>query len=294
MGTIPNTVIDRIVDPRGLIDLIREVLLDAESVEAPRTSLEHRGTWFGVMPAAGRGFYSVKIVGVYPGNPARGLPLVRGRVLLVDSSTGEVLLEAEAEALTGWRTASATALALGLLGRPGGVLGVIGSGVQAHYHVRVLQSLYDFSELLVYSRSRAKAEGFASKHGGVYVSLDTLLSRSDVVVAATTSTDPVVAGELVKSGALVASVGAPKPVRELDREVLRRAGCILVDTPRVVDESGDVAGDLIGELRIVDLRSALKGAGCRWKEVGVYKSVGTPILDLAAAIHVYERLKLGS
>ncbi len=294
MDVVSNTVVDRTVDPGGLVDLIRGVLLDPESVEAPRASLEHRGSWFGVMPAAGRGFYSVKLVGVYPENPGRGMPLVKGRLLLIDSSTGEVLLEAEAEAITGWRTASTTALALGLLGRPGGVLGVIGSGVQANYHVRVLQSLYDFHDLLVYSRNRASAEGFASRHGGVYVGLDTLLSRSDVIVAATTSTEPVVAGRLVKSGALVASVGAPKPVRELDREVLYRAGCILVDTPRVLDESGDVTSDLMEELRIVDLRSALKGADCGWREVGVYKSVGTPILDLAAAIHVYDRLRLGS
>lgn len=284
--------VDSLVDPHGLLDAVREALTAQDAAAPLRASLEYRGTWFAAMPAAGLGYHAVKAVGVYPGNPGRGLPLVRGLLLLFDAETGEPLLAADAHAATGWRTAAASALAAGLLGyRGGGRLGLIGAGAQAWYHGLLFTRLYKPAEVLVYSRTRARAEALASRLGGRAAGLEDVLA-SDVVVAATTAREPVVRGRLLKPGAVVLSVGAPRPVVELDPGALERAGCLLVDTREGYwAEAGEAARHPEG-VPVVELREALGDPGaCRPRgDVGVYKSVGTALLDLGIAVHLHRRL----
>jgi alanine dehydrogenase len=278
---------DRLLTPGLVVGWVERVLSSGDAVEAPRVSLESGGSWLGLMAASGFGRHVVKVVGVYPGNPPRGLPLVRGILVSIDSETGDTVLWAPAEEPTGWRTAAASALALKLMGyRGGGVLGVIGAGVQARYHLRVLTELYSPEEVLVNSRRRWGAEELAREYGGRYAELDSLLSRSDVVVAATNSREPVVRGDL-KSGAFIVSVGAPRPVREISDEILEKAGCVLTDSPIAAEESDDAAR----ARELVTLREALRGRECRQGEYRVYKSVGTPLLDLAAALALEEALR---
>jgi alanine dehydrogenase len=241
------------------------------------------------MPSAGDGYFVVKIVGVYPGNAERGLPVVRGLLAVIDAATGEVLLLADAGAATGWRTAAATALALELLGasRRGIVLGVIGAGVQARYHLRLLTEILEPSEVLIYSRRTWRARVLAEEFGGLVAGLDSVLRFSDIIVAATTATTPVIRGDVLREGAIVASIGAPKPVREIDPATVLRAGCVLVDTLEgVMEESDEI--DMLAEM--VELREALHGRQCRWKQIRLYKSVGTALLDHAIGLHLLRRL----
>ena len=280
--------VDRLMTPQLIVGWVKRVLEAPEAVEAPRTSVEYKGSWLGAMVASGFGRHVVKIVGVYPQNPERGLSLIRGILLSIDSSTGEEVLRAPAEEPTGWRTAAASALALGLMGfKGGGVLGVIGAGVQARYHIEVLTSIYTFERLLVHSRTEAKARKLASRYGGRVADRVELLRSSDVVVAATTSQRPVVTREL-KIGSWVVSVGAPKPVREIDDVVLARALCVVTDSPIAAQESDDAAR----APRLVTLRSLITGREqCIQGDYRVYKSVGTPLLDLAAALALEDALK---
>jgi alanine dehydrogenase len=286
-----SELIDRVVDPRRLVDDIASVLSSDDVVAPKRVSLEYRGSWIGAMPAAGLGYVAVKVVGVYPRNPSRGLPLVRGVLSLFDGDTGEELLRVDAAAPTGWRTAAASALALRLMGfSGGGTLGIIGAGVQATYHAAVLTTIFSFERLLVYSRTREKANKLAAKFGGEAASsLEVLLESSNVVVAATTSTRPVVHGSRLAPGTFVVSVGAPRPVKELDGQTVKRARCIVVDT---VEGALSETDDVKGAEELVELRELVRGSKrCKHGEVRVYKSVGTALLDLAVAIHIYRALK---
>jgi alanine dehydrogenase len=278
--------VDKLVDVKSLMDLIERALTESPR-PPPRTAIEYLGSWFGVMPASGLGYYVVKIVGVYPENPSRGLPLVRGTLLLFDPRSGDVLLEADAGPATGWRTATTTLVALKLMGYGGGALGIIGAGVQARYHLEVVRRAFGYDKLLVYSLTKARAEALAKSYDGrVAGSLRELLEASDTIIAATTSREPVVINSYVRSGALVASIGAPRPVRELEPELVRRGKCLLVDTREGVTSESD---DWIGAESIVELSEALKGALCDWGDIRVYKSVGYSLLDLAIAVHLYER-----
>jgi len=281
--------VDKLVDPQVLIEDIKAALLEAYAPQ--RLAISRHGRWLGLMPAISRKYYVVKIVGVYPGNPARGLPLVRGVLLVIDAETGDTLLAADAAAATGWRTAAATALALRLLGVERGVrLGVIGAGVQADYHLRILKRVLEPREISISSRSPLRARRLAERHGAFFVDDRVrLLKRADVIVAATSSTSPVVEGKHVPGGVVVASVGAPRPVKEVDPALVIRAGCVLADTKQgVLDESDEIDGIV----DVLELRDLLRGRRCSWREVRLYKSVGTALLDYAIGVHLLRRLGL--
>ncbi|MEB3847006.1 MAG: ornithine cyclodeaminase family protein [Desulfurococcales archaeon] len=277
----------------GLIDYIRDVLL-GDAVAPLRASLEYGGSWFGAMPAAGLGVIATKLVGVYPGNAGRGLPLVRGVVVGFDASTGDPLVLADAGPLTGYRTAAATCLGLELLGyRGGGRAGLIGAGVQGFYHARCLLEHYGVEELVVYDVNTERAKGLVERLGGP-AKLGSLeeIYESRVIVTATTSKEPVVQGSLLREGTWVASVGAPRPVWELDEVTLSRAGCVLADTREgFMEESGE-ALHLPENVRVADMRSVVRGEEeCTPGGLRVYKGVGTALFDLAAVLQLVDKLQ---
>jgi ornithine cyclodeaminase/alanine dehydrogenase-like protein (mu-crystallin family) len=62
-------------------------------------------------------YLGAKIVNVFPGNSARGVPVVAGLYLLQSGRTGETLAAIDGTRLTLWRTAAASALAARHLAR---------------------------------------------------------------------------------------------------------------------------------------------------------------------------------
>ena len=62
-------------------------------------------------------YLGAKIVNVFPGNAARGLPAVMGTYVLQSGRTGETLAALDGTRLTHWRTAAASALAARHLAR---------------------------------------------------------------------------------------------------------------------------------------------------------------------------------
>lgn len=285
MRYISREEVDASVDPGELVADIRSVYL-SQYISYDRVSSTIGDTWIGIMRGYLRDLgFLVKIVGVYP----RSEPRVKGLVLVVDIDSGDVKALIDGYSLTGWRTACASALAQEIMGGRGiDVLGVIGAGTQASYHLRVFTKLFRVGRILISSRTADRAKSLAREYGGEVVPLEELNKKATSIVAATNSTEPVVRGDLLGPGTIVISVGAPKPVRELDKRVVEKAGCALVDTKRgVLEESEDVEG-----IELVELGEALRGSLCRFREVKLYKSVGTAVLDLAGAYHIAKRLKL--
>jgi ornithine cyclodeaminase (EC 4.3.1.12) len=266
------------VDPAEAVEAIKKAYF-ADAVFLPRQALTVSETWFapmvGYMAEAG---IAVKLVGIYP----KGVPRVKAVVLVFDPERGTPLALINGTQLTGWRTAAASAVAAKAVDAEPKEVGIIGAGLQGEYHLRVFRSLYPNARFKIFDVAEERAREVARRHGAVAVSLAEALG-SDLVISVTTSRSPVVRG--VRSGAVVISVGAPRPVRELDDEVKRRAGCMLVDNPHAAEESDDV-GD-----RWVYIGDYLRGAECRFGEVKVYKSVGNPLFDVSMAHYVLERAK---
>lgn len=273
MLLLPN--IDFLVDPRDAAEVIRSAYF-AEARSLPRQALTVGGVWFapmvGYMADAG---IAVKMVGIYP----KATPRVKAVVAVFDPDSGAPLALINGTQLTGWRTAAASGAAAKALGAEPRSIGVVGAGLQADYHLRVFKALYPTAQFKIYSRTSEKATALARMYGAVEASLADVL-RSDLVIAATSSTSPVVSGADLKPGAVVISVGAPRPVRELDENVKRRAVCMLVDNPHAAEESDDVGSSW------VYIGDYLRGARCSLGEVKVYKSVGNPLFDVAFAKYV--------
>ncbi|MDT7889677.1 MAG: ornithine cyclodeaminase family protein [Desulfurococcales archaeon] len=274
--------VDSIVDPEGLLRDIRDTYL-SNHMAFERVSSTIGDTWIGVMRGYLRNLgFLVKIVGVYP----RASPRVKGVVVVIDIDTGDVRAIIDGYSLTGWRTACASALAHEIMGgRDIEVLGIIGAGTQARYHLEVFTRLYRIGRIVISSRTQERVHSLSREYGAEILPLEELNRRATTIVAATNSLEPVVRGDLLRTGSIVISVGAPKPVRELDKRVSERAGCALVDTRKgVLEESEDVEG-----IELVELGEALRGRSCRFREIKLYKSVGTSTLDLAGAYHIIRR-----
>jgi len=250
-----------------------------------------------LMPAWGKGSLGVKIVNVFPGNSARGLPAVQGVYVLQDGRTGAPLAVLDGTRLTLWRTSAASALAAKHLARENSQrLTLLGAGALAPFLVRAHASVRPIREVTIWNhnpeRARALAatllnEGFTARAES---DLESAVRWADVVSAATLSTTALIRGAWLAPGQHIDLVGAfNMSMREADDLALQRSR-LFVDTPAALAEGGDVAqalrsGALASSAVVGDLAALARGAPGREteEEITMFKAVGAAIEDLAAA-----------
>ncbi|HSD53798.1 MAG TPA: ornithine cyclodeaminase family protein [Burkholderiales bacterium] len=258
-----------------------------------------------LMPAWDAASLGVKIVTVFPRNPARGLASVSALYLLMDAATGYPRALIDGEALTLRRTAAASALASLYLSRPDSrTLLVVGSGRLAPHLASAHSAVRPITRVLVWGRTTARAEAVARELLGQGLpaescaDLDAGLAAADIVTCATTAREPVVRGALVRPGTHVDLVGAfTAEMRESDDELIERAA-VFVDTfAGAFREAGDLMHAIdSGAIARADVRAELAdlcagshaGRGSP-DEITLFKSVGTALEDLCAARLVFER-----
>lgn len=251
------------------------------------------------------GHIGVKIVTVFPGNAARGLPGVMGQYLLSDANTGTPLALIDGQAMTVRRTAAASALASRYLSRPDAArMVMIGTGALAPHMIAAHAAVRPIREVAVWGRDPAKARALAASLAGrpyavrAADDLEAAIRRADIVSAATLSAEPLVRGAWLGPGTHVDLVGAYTPERrESDDEAVRRARVFVDTRAGAIAEGGDVvqplrSGVLKPEDILADLfeltRSEKKGRTGP-DEITLFKSVGTALEDLAAAELAFER-----
>jgi thiomorpholine-carboxylate dehydrogenase len=247
----------------------------------------HSG-WFAVMPAVYDGVMGTKMVTFYPGNAALQKHTHMAMIQLFRADTGEPLAVMDGRLITEMRTPAVSAVAVDLLARrEGGVLGILGSGVQARSHVQALSRVRQFKEIRVWSRTEENARRFAEEVGARVMAAEEVVRGSDVVLTLTSSAVPVLQGQWLKEDAVVCAVGAVTPDRrELDEEAMR--GAVVVESREAGrKEPGDIL--LAGATVSAEIGELLNGAELDRKgRPVVFKSVGIAIEDIAAAKLVYE------
>ncbi len=272
----------------------------------PEATLLLMPAWTSSAPGAetaGR-YIGIKQVTVFPDNSRLGKPAIYGAYLLLSTETGEPVALIDAPALTVWRTAAASALAARYLARDDASrMLMVGAGALAPYLVRAHASVRPIREVMLWNRSRDRAEALKRDLDGtglavtVVDDLEVAAREADLVSTATISTTPLIHGAWLKSGCHIDCVGAFRPdMRETDDDVVRRAR-IWVDTMAgALGEAGDIVMPLkSGVIRGADIRGDLYGLSrgtaprrTSPDEITMFKSVGASIEDLAAAIAVYE------
>ena len=253
-----------------------------------------------LMPAWGTEWLGVKIVTVHPGNAARGLPAVHSTYLLSEATTGRPALLLDGDTLTARRTAAASALAASFLARPNASrLLLVGAGRVASLLPAAHRTVRPVREVQVWNPTAARADALvaALRQDGFDAvrteDLQAAASWADIISCATLSTAPLIRGEWLRPGTHLDLIGAFTPaMRETDEAAIRCAQ-VFVDTMAALHEAGELTGfgedDVCGTLATL-CRGGMRRSG---DEVTAFKSVGTALEDLAAAMLVVKGLPIG-
>jgi alanine dehydrogenase len=254
---------------------------------------------------SGQPFLGCKIVTVFPDNVAAGKPSLHGSYLLLSGTTGEPLAIMDGRALTAWRTAAASALAASFLARSDAEhLAMIGAGALAPHLIRAHAAVRPIKRVTLWNRthSRAVSLAFGLAVTGVEVmiadDLESAVADADIVCCATLASEPLVRGRWLKAGSHVDLVGGyTLKMREADDGAVKRARVYVDTRAGALKEAGDVVipirrrviakKDIRGDL--FDLcRGTAKGRSSD-KQITLFKSVGTALEDLAAAMLVWAK-----
>jgi ornithine cyclodeaminase/alanine dehydrogenase-like protein (mu-crystallin family) len=285
------------------------IALSRGEVEMPlRSRLTTPGGVTLAMPAYADGMSALKIVSVYGGNAARGLPAIHAVVMVLDGETGRPLALLDGSYLTALRTGAASGLATRLLSRPdSSVLGVIGAGGMAPAQIEAVCAVRDIREIRVYSPRRAGA--FVDSLRGQYPqmravsSVTEALDGADIAVTSTDSDTPFVQHEHVAPGMHLNAIGAYTPLMaEIGPDVVAAAKVVVDQREAAWAEAGDLiqakAAGLIADVyaEIGEIASGATPGRVDAAEITLFKSVGVGAQDLFAARAALEnasRLNLG-
>ncbi|MCW5662181.1 MAG: ornithine cyclodeaminase family protein [Burkholderiaceae bacterium] len=252
-----------------------------------------------LMPAWQPGaLLGVKIVSVFPGNAAQGLPSVHGVYLLLDAATGVPLAQLDGSELTSRRTAAVSALAASYLARADATrLLIVGAGRIASLMAEAMACVRPIARVRVWNHRASGAQALAARlrDGGADAQavpdLATAVHEADIVSCATLATQPLIQGVWLRPGTHVDLVGSFTPeMRETDSDCVRRAR-VFVDHEEALEKAGDLvqaASD--GAFAPARLSGTLSQL-CRGERTGradaheitLFKSVGSALQDLAGA-----------
>jgi ornithine cyclodeaminase/alanine dehydrogenase-like protein (mu-crystallin family) len=205
----------------------------------------------------------------------------------------------EADKLGQLRTGAASGVAARHLGREGAsTLGVIGCGWQAASQIASIRAaLPGIERVVVYCRNAERLAQFCRANDCEPAESHRDAADNDIVVTITTSKDPVLRGEWLRTGALVCAAGANHPSRrELDNTVLERAAFVCCDSREQSRlESGDliepVERGVLDWLEVHELQEVVAGevqGRASPDDIVLFKSNGLAAWDLAAGACVVE------
>jgi len=296
----------------GVMESALAAFSNGEVNQPVRTALEvgPERAFFGVMPAyiPSPAAVGAKLVTVFSGNTARGLPTHFAAIMLVDPVTGAPAAAIGGAYITAARTAAVSAVAVRHLARPdAAVLAILGSGVQARSHLEILCHAHRFQEVRAWSPTPDHLARFIEEGASIAKALLNKASGAaqavrgaDVIVLATSSSAQVIQNEWVAAGALVISLGAYRPdMREMDPALMAGARVIVDSRAAALVEAGDIVQGICegrwrdthiaGELGEV-IQGRVPGRTTA-DEVVVFKSLGMAVEDVAAAQLAYSRAR---
>ncbi|QLG29041.1 ornithine cyclodeaminase family protein [Halorarum halophilum] len=306
---LSDDAVAQVLDLESLAPVVEQALVKQAAGEVERPDRPHYPVGTGLdspdplgtglaMPAYvhGEDYFATKLVSIHDGNEARGLPTLHAQIVLADARTGQPVSFLDGTRITNARTGCIGGLAARELATSPVRLGVIGAGAQARWQTRAIAALTDVEAVSVYSPSDSKHDCVADlREEGIPASAADSAAEAvrdaTVVVTATTSTEPVFPADALAPGTLVVAVGAYQSgMQELEPAVFDRAARTFADVPEEVATIGDVAATDLTEADLVPMAALFDGTAGREsaEEIVVVESVGTAVLDVAAATEVYE------
>ena len=254
---------------------------------------------FRAMPALGEGLATLKWVTSFPSNPARGLPVVAGALLVSSAETGELLAILDCATVTSLRTGAAAAVSAQVLARPDArEVGLIGCGVNGAWAARCLAAAGYGPGVLFDPRAEA-AEGLASELGWRAGSREEAAAR-DVVVTVTPGKEPVILATDLRAGQHLAVLGADSHAKaEVEPQVLE-GSTLFCDEWEQASRGGELsqavaAGSVVRD-QVREIGDVILGRadGRRSaEEITLFDSTGLATQDLAIAAAVLDAWRAG-
>ena len=296
-----------LLDMPSVLDAVEDVL--RQHAEGKATNRARRRV---ALPTSGlnvmfAGAPEIGALGLKAYTVARGG--ARFYTMLFDPGSGELLAQMQSDKLGQMRTGAASGVATKHLAREDATtLGVYGAGWQAESQIEAIAGVRKLDRIIVHSRTGETRKAFADKMSeklGMEVETTAAAEEpafQDIVVTVTSSREPVLRGEWLKPGAHVNAAGSNFLMKaEIDREVVKRAGLVAVDSR---EELGLEAGNLLSALEtgallpeaVRELGSIIAGHVPGRKspdDITLFSSQGLALEDLAAARLVYDRAKDG-
>ena len=253
---------------------------------------------FRAMPALGEGLALLKWVTSFPGNTAKGLPVVRGEVLLSDAGTGEELAVIECSSVTSLRTGAAAAVSAEALAPEGAKsVGIIGCGVNGAWSARCLASA-GYGPGVCADLRDERAHALADELGW-RVGERPEAAAEEVVVTVTPGNQPVILASDLRPGQHIAVLGADAHGKqEVELEAIERCR-LFCDEWEQASAGGELANAVearaVGREDVTQLGDVLNGDRGRTSddEITLFDSTGLAIQDLAICRALYERWRAG-
>ena len=218
------------IDMERTIDIAERVLVmhEKEKVILPsKVSLQlggvkEKGQRINAMPTYVGGEFDIcgiKWIASTPSNPKKyGIPRAHALVVLNDSETGEPVAIMDATYISAMRTGAMTGVGIKYLAKPScKIVGMIGSGVQARTQIAAIKEAAPTVQTVkVYSlheESRESLAGWITEEMGISAeaveSAQKAVEGSDIIVTATTATEPFIKDAWLKEGSFLVRTSQP-------------------------------------------------------------------------------------
>jgi ornithine cyclodeaminase/alanine dehydrogenase-like protein (mu-crystallin family) len=266
------------------------------------------GRFFGVMPGAmgAHAAFGAKLISVFHGNFARGIPSHQGLVVLFDPESGAPVCVLDAGEITAIRTAAASAVATDVLARTDSRrLALLGYGEQAATHARAISKVRKLESIVVWGRSPERARALAERMQAELAlpiaaagTVREAVAEADIICTVTSAAEPILKGNWVRPGTHLNLVGSSYAgPTEVDNDLVLRSRFIADSREGVLQQGAEFLrakeAGLIGDEHIVgEIGEVLVGKieGRRSaEEITAYKSLGHVVQDLASAWWLYSR-----
>jgi ornithine cyclodeaminase len=251
-------------------------------------------------------YYVVKIASGFFKNPSIGLPASNGLVLLFDRETGApVCILLDEGYLTDIRTAAAGCIAAKYLAsKQVNCIGIVGTGAQAYFQLKLLQYATDCRRVLVWGREKQKAEQFCNHFDlkefqiNVAKDLNHLTANCNLIVTTTSSNSPLLFSNQIHSGTHITAMGADDiGKQELDPNIFTKADRVIVDSRSQCALFGDTSyalkAGMIKDNQIHELGEAILHPSLRRtseNQITIADLTGIAIQDLQIATTIFEAL----
>jgi 1-pyrroline-2-carboxylate reductase [NAD(P)H] len=260
---------------------------------------------FALLPSWNDSIIAVKAFTYFP-EPAAGFKSLYSQIMLFDRQHGQPLALVDGTSVTFWRTAGISGLASRLLSRKDSQsMLLLGTGNLASYLIRANASVRDLKQIMVWGRTKSKAEDVVRRMAGelpeiefsVVDDVQSACQRADIVVSATGSHEPVVQGDWIKPGTHTDFIGnhhASK--RECDTALVAKAKIYADSRDNCFREAGEIlvpiSEGVISEDAVVgELTEMCAGTTTLRQsdsEITLFKSIGMALSDLVGASCAYQ------